>query len=385
MKNTATTVATPVSLPAMLPGAHLIGTLQPFSPAAFPFARIVLDYVNEQLGATPPLVSLSQLHTLTPTVTSARLYEIFYLSLGTPAFLHTYRQYMRQHIMPAFDVPLVYQKKPGVRLQFPGSKTVQFHTDEWYGHGTNIINCWLPLTDTLSTNALQVASWTDSVREVKKLEVAAMTMSEMNEHLSQFVQPIITTYGHTYFFNAQCVHGTVTNTTDATRVSLDFRLLLSGQDAGNKPVDQYYEDPQRLSTTPTSALPASPPAIATTYLYPRYGLTRHISQSQQRLVVGDYAKRYGITIVAEETEIGTMAHHPILLDLARGTGIDEVNTVVLFSVLCLPPDATHRQRILAQAAAAGITFHFANEQLVFPATDVATIERRRKELLVPVA
>lgn len=360
-------------------GAELVGTLWPYDTRRYPFRDLFLATIKRGLderGLT--LRELSQLHTVAEAVGSEALYAQFYDFMDRAEWRRVYGEYIKECVLPLFNVPMRYQRKPGVRIQLPSGKTVQYHTDEWYGHGPDVINCWLPLTDAYGTNTLQVAALADSVCEVKRLEAQQLSMSEMNDHLAAFVKPVETSYGHTFIFNAQCVHGTVPNTTSVTRVSIDFRLLPEGGDGGSKSLSEYYEE-----AVPSRSVPASEAQAlkATAYIYPRYGFTRYISPANQRLVVSAFARARSVELVAEETEIKTMAHHPILLDLARGKGIHDVFATVLFSVLCLPETEQYRRRILDEAIRAKVTLFFANEDLEYPHIDAARVEAVRQTLL----
>jgi hypothetical protein len=76
-----------------------------------------------------------------------------------------------------------------------------------------------------------------------------------------------------------------------------------------------------------------------------------------------------------------MSHHPNLLHLASGKSVSPINSVSIFSVVCLPLDARDRQRIFTAARDSGTTLFFANEQLVFfPDDSEEQIERVRAEL-----
>lgn len=95
---------------------------------------------------------------------------------------------------------------PTLRLHFPGPRALgKPHRDRDYaGHTGAEINFWVPLTRAFGTNALYVESAPD-------VGDAA---------------PLALEYGDCFRFDGEnCRHHTVANTTDTTRVSLDFRCI----------------------------------------------------------------------------------------------------------------------------------------------------------------
>ena len=101
---------------------------------------------------------------------------------------------------------LVYQREPVLRVQVPHHEPLgNRHRDEDYGRQPTEINLWLPLTPVFGTNSL----WTETERGLRDWH--------------PFTAP---GPGHCMrFWGSQCEHFTKANTTEVTRVSLDFRVV----------------------------------------------------------------------------------------------------------------------------------------------------------------
>jgi hypothetical protein len=109
------------------------------------------------------------------------------------------------------DKPLTfyYQWPPTMRLQpGPGWAKVKPHNDAEYGHQNGELNFWIPLTDrTLTT----VDLWSET------------TFKADDYH------PIPAEFGEAISFHgSSCRHYVNANSTDCTRVSLDFRVGVQG-------------------------------------------------------------------------------------------------------------------------------------------------------------
>ena len=353
--------------------------LASFDTDRFPFQAMFLNRVQGFLETQglPAIACLENLHSAVTSELMSALYADLYQFVRGSTFRDCYRSFVYESIFPLFDTKVFYQRIPGIRIHTPGTLTVQYHSDEWYGHGPEVSNFWMPLTEASQSNTLWVASLEDSVHATRELELRKASMSEMNVRLAAISKPVETDFGHFYVFNSRTIHGSETNRTGKTRVSLDFRTLAEGADAGSKQLDEYYETDAVAATHSTFA---QQPRSAVAYIFPKHGFTRFVGASNQRLVCAEYARQHQIILLAEETEIKTMPHHPILLDLAARKGSHAFEAVVLYSVLCLPENAEDRTLIYQTAERHQAELLFANEQMRFPGSPVEEIEKSRQEL-----
>ena len=103
---------------------------------------------------------------------------------------------------------LLYQREPNFRCHLPGTGhlLVHKHRDSDYYHQPNELNVWIPLTECFGSNTL----WAESVPDKGDFRPFELAVGEMM-----------------LFWGSQCLHYTVPNETDATRVSIDFRVIPS--------------------------------------------------------------------------------------------------------------------------------------------------------------
>lgn len=128
-----------------------------------------------------------------------------YYSKFETEFYPTYLELIK-FLAKQFDYnELIYQKIPTFRTQLVNNLGVgEWHRDRTYNHGITEVNFWMPFTDTNETNTI----WMES--------------REGNEDF----MPYTVKYGEILVFDgANLLHGNKTNTSDTTRVSVDFRLV----------------------------------------------------------------------------------------------------------------------------------------------------------------
>jgi len=181
-----------------------------YDTQTFPFIAITEQIFNIQ--------DLGNIHSLLdkpadiPTDPSqdqqTNFHKIFYKNYEdiNSDFLITYRNFVNYLAAKHFgNISLVYQTKPTFRVHPPGSLAVaKWHKDKVYNHSAQEINIFLPLTDAFDTNTI----W-----------------AETKEDLGDF-RPMEAFPGEYYVWNgANLMHGNKQNTTNRSRVSVDFRII----------------------------------------------------------------------------------------------------------------------------------------------------------------
>lgn len=136
---------------------------------------------------------------------------------GNKDFLNMYVDFVKKEIKKIFPEEryLVYQKIPTFRVHLKNNVSVgEFHRDRDYNHGRSEINFHLPFTNTNENNSIWI---------------------ESQEDLEDY-KPYILKYGQMLMFDgANLKHGNKINTSDDTRISVDFRIV---------PFSKYVESDQ---------------------------------------------------------------------------------------------------------------------------------------------
>lgn len=340
-----------------------------FDMGAYPFAGLVLDCVRAAIAKLRPdaglPADLTRLHEAVGRselgAVAAAIYDLF---LAEP-FIEPYDRLCREIIRERLGgADYRWQRIPSVRIQIPGEISVNYHTDEWYGHGRDVQNFWLPLVPVQGTNSMFVADEIASAAITGALRAGRKSIAEMNAVARRSCTPLTMRYGEIFQFNARIVHGTEINETDCTRVSFDFRMVREGGDRGLKDASFF--------TGPGPRTSAGTLGFGMIYYGRQEGL---ISQKYQQLLCHRYAAESGIAVQAAETELTGFDHHPVLWSLLERRHAMPVAHLILFSLRLLPPEASARERFLAAASARGLTLHFVAEDVLFAPGRAADAER----------
>ena len=156
---------------------------------------------------------------------TTKLHKKFYKNVGQTNFLNQYKKFLKDIILPHFNVDLLYQKIPTFRVQVPNNLSVaEFHNDKSYSHSPHEVNIFLPITDAKETYTI----WAESI-----------------ENLGDY-SPMNAEYGEYFIWDgANLKHGNKINISDISRFSVDFRVL---------PYSKYDEDNMKETITTKTKL-----------------------------------------------------------------------------------------------------------------------------------
>lgn len=179
----------------------------------YPFREIIqrmmeyddLDHLNKSLEDEG-----RSIHITFENDQATVFHKKFYNGPLLPEFEALYHKFVQEHIAPMItDDWIVYQKRPTFRVCLPNNVAVgQKHRDGDYHHPAGEINFWLPFTKVWDSNGMYTES------EPDKGDFA----------------PIKLGYGQMFrFYGNKCWHYNQKNTTGATRVSCDFRVIPGSQ------------------------------------------------------------------------------------------------------------------------------------------------------------
>lgn len=328
------------------------------------------------LDAVEAVDSVQDLH-LAPGVSDniEAFRQMMFTWFRTDAFQQLYRPLAAALIDEWFDGDALVQRTPTARIQLgKGGRSVSFHTDAWYGHGTDVTSVWVPLVEVRGTNSLHMAPDSETSKALLEgIEQDELDLHEINDRAVAICQPIEMVPGQALMFASHMLHGTVENQSTTTRVSFDFRIAADESALGTKPRDNYITRAECESTGDDRVGEfEAPSAPRRALMYS--ALLPSVSAKSQLIFLAEWARINNVDIVGSESEIVTMSHSPVLRSYVK-PGALEHDSVILFNSQLLPSDRSHRQSIYDAALHSGIDLLFAAEGLALTsAADIEAIE-----------
>ena len=168
-------------------------------------------------------------------------------------FGSTYRRLVKDLAARVLGFDVVFERSPPLRFHFPvalpdryrsrAGHDLSHHSDTVFGDPFEQINCWLPLTNCAASSTLQVLDFEPSLALLRAfadhLGGDAQRFADSRQQLFEFLdaepawqrlvveetRPVPARVGELLLFDTRTVHGTAHNVEDATRVSIDFRVV----------------------------------------------------------------------------------------------------------------------------------------------------------------
>ena len=335
-----------------------------FSPEEYPFDKLVLDALRgtlRRMKKSEEISHLSRLHDFIQKTEFRPIEDAIYQLFADIEFQEMYDRLCCEIVEARYDCRVAYQHTPSVRIHMPGAKSVNYHTDEWYGHGHNVNNYWLPLVPVDGANSMYVLNEAVSKELESNMKIGRKSIEEMNASIQPHATALAMNLGEIYCFNSHILHGTVVNNTDSTRISFDFRMLPDGCDPGEKS-DSFFILPGTRHTNPVESKQKNRAGL---YFGMGQGVSGNISQKYQQLVCLRYAADHGLAALALETELSGFSHHPQLRNMISGTFAGAFDVILIFSVSLLPSDSKERTHLLDEATRSQLPLHCVCEDFVW--------------------
>ncbi|MES2528839.1 MAG: phytanoyl-CoA dioxygenase family protein [Bdellovibrionota bacterium] len=333
-----------------------------FNPTHFDFAHlfeeVVILFCEKKYGNS--LVKLTSLHEVVKEKDIEELSQKLYELMRSQRFQTTYVELCNQIVKEHLPEGTKFQKLPSLRIQLPHGATVSYHTDHMYGHGPEIVNFWLPLMNTNKTNTLYLASADKSISLLQDISDKRMSITEINFLCRKECSPVLVNYGEVLVFDASMLHGSEKNISEETRISFDFRMQKPESSIGFKPEKFFRSTNMENETVHTEE------RTAIGYIGQGKGFSKFVPPKNQILTIHSYCRENHITIQLTETEILTMSHFPILMDMLEGSEYRKMTSIVFYSTDLLPRDSEMLDKILSLSRDRGLELIFASEDIIYP-------------------
>jgi sporadic carbohydrate cluster protein (TIGR04323 family) len=352
----------------------------------FPFNEWILNRVRI-MGY--PLDDLNYLHKVVPQPEVFKVTKQLCADTNLPEFRRILNRFVRDIVVPKgkLRTPVAVQRFMNVRIMLPTTPDLFFpyHTGLLYGHGIASRSIWMPFVDVTAdedrSRSMQIIGIKRSRELIKYAIDSRLSMEEMTEVFGKESHQIKAGPSSCCFFTQENIHGSgKPNTTDKTRVSMDFRIAESvyGDLLGRKIPAGYFhlipeteEEEKMLAERPATEIVFNNGKSNIFYVANNTSATYPIPVHLQRYMLLDYSKKNGLTADLELFDLEDMLHLPTLWHIVEHRNVN----VVMYSIFALPEEESERNRMLNAALQKGMIMHFVNEGLALTsAEDLKTIK-----------
>lgn len=330
-----------------------------YDPRVFNFYTPILAHLRE----IPKFRKINYIEDLANNFAATDAFDIeqaIYKYLKTDKFLKLYKKFNNKIISKIFKKNYQVQHVPSVRVSLPQKRSVNFHNDCWYGHGKNIENFWVPLTNVRGNQALAFLDKTENEKAIKHFKNNDLSLVEIQKYCEKKAKIIELNYGEFLHFKTSAIHGTFTNNTDGIRISFDFRIC-HDKNRGYKSND-FFSNISRLYSSNNTKKNNNQKKTAISYLSQRnFSGGFLVSQTIQHSANINYCLKNNLSIVAHETELMGFNKLINLEDIFFGNRKKLTKNVVIFSDKLINLKNNKNKNLINSAIKKGFKIHFANE------------------------
>lgn len=336
------------------------------------FNNTTLNYDLEKYNW--PQWALSVIQEIAPNVTELEtLHQVLTPTEIVRVSKHVQNACSRKDFMEKFDefvlsfIPekienkkFMIQRQGTLRVVIPDQAKVgrrlQFHQGIFVGNGRGCRTIWTPFTEARDTNTMWMVNLENSRRITKDFISQRWSLEKLEDECLKVAFPITLTPGQSHLFFQEMLHGNVNNVEGYTRVSMDMRILIEGEEYGRRHPGGFMRLPGDYEIA--SAQDYSKKQ-AITYAGWSSDFSRNIPLPMQRAIIDEYCRKNNIQYSSYEFENDHCDWQPSLEYFIK----EKPDLIVLNSMYSLTDDVERRNELLQLAVDNGVELHFANEHI----------------------
>ena len=330
----------------------------------------VLNYDLEKYNW--PAWALSVIQEVAPEVRELEtLHEVLSPERIVRVSQHVQNACSRRDFMERFDefalgvVPqridnkrFLIQRQGTLRVVIPNQAKVgrrlAFHQGIFVGNGRGCRTIWTPFTEARGTNTMWMMDLDISREITKRVLAEKWSLEQFEDECLKHAWPVTLKPGQSHLFFQEHIHGNVNNEEGYTRVSMDMRILVEGEEWGRRLPGGFMRLPGDYEVAETSD---NTGRHFITYAGWNSAFSKNIPLPMQRAIIEPYCAKNKISYASYEFENEHMDWQPGLEFYIR----ERPDGIVLCSMYCLTDDIQRRSELLNLALDLGVELHFANE------------------------
>lgn len=311
----------------------------------------------------PQVDSLDNLHNTLTTTEIVDASSIVQKKCESEEFVGLIDGIIEENIKPFFPhKELMIQRFGTMRVVVPQQekkgRLLNFHTGIFNGNGWGLRTVWTPLTEAFDTNTMWVVPWEKSQEISKRSIKEQWDYDTIQDENAKYAFPVNISPGQSHLFTQGHWHGNFNNETNKTRVSIDMRILVEGEQFHRKLPGGYF---RFLGDNPNNKIIDNSNKEFITYAGWNSTYSKYIPLPLQRRQIDEYCELNNIKYNDYQFELEFMDWLPNFEKFIKSRKQDGI---VLMSIWSLPDDEQRRDELLQIAFDNKVELHFANENLV---------------------
>ena len=275
-------------------------------------------------------------------------------------FMELFEAFLAEYAPPRIDNKrYMIQRQGTLRVVIPNQaksgRRLNFHQGVFVGNGRGIRTFWTPLTLATNTASVWFIDWKKSCEITKKVIEEKWDLDKFEKVCLDAAYPVELKPGQSHLFWQEHMHGNINNEEGYTRVAIDMRILLEGEEHDRRYPGGYFRVPGDHRSDESHDYTGK---HFITYEAWNSRFSKGLPKYMQRATIDDYCKKFNIKYSSYEFENEYLDWQPNLEHYIKEVKPDGI---VLCSMYSLTDNAERRNELLNLALENNVELHFAQE------------------------
>lgn len=320
------------------------------------FRQWAIGVIQEKF---PKIVELEQIHAVLEPNQIVKLQMYVQNACSRKDFMEMFDAFVEEYIPSKIENKnYMIQRQGTLRVVIPqqakAGRRLQFHQGVFVGNGRGCRTIWTPLTKAEKTNTMWIINLEKSREITKKFLEEKWTLDKFEDICLQNARPVELNPGQSHLFFQEHLHGNVNNEEDYTRVSIDMRIMIEGEEFGRRLPGGFVRMPGDHKADESFDYAGK---HFITYAGWNSNFSRNIPLPMQRATIEKYCERFNIKYSSYEFENDHCDWQPALEHYIE----QKPDGIVLCSMYSITDDADRRNDLFELALKNNVELHFANE------------------------
>ena len=320
------------------------------------FRQWVIKVIQEKF---PKVTELEKIHEVLLPNEVVKLQQHVQNACSRKDFMEMFDAFVEEHIPERIENKrYMIQRQGTLRVVIPQQAKVgrrlHFHQGIFVGNGRGCRTIWTPLTKAEKSNTMWIMDLEKSREITKKFLAEKWELEKFEDTCIQNSKPVELEPGQSHLFFQEHIHGNINNEEGYTRVSMDMRILIEGEEYGRRLPGGFMRMPgdhtagEEFDYTGKHFI---------TYAGWNSKFTKNIPLPMQRGTIEKYCEKYNIQYSSYEFENEHCDWQPGLAHHIK----QKPDGIVLSSMYAITDDRERRNELLNLAIENNVELHFANE------------------------
>jgi len=327
-----------------------------YDTSKFNFKQWAIDVIQEKF---PKVIELEKIHQVLTPSQIVELQAHVQNACSRKDFMQMFDSFVDEYIKSKIENKnYMIQRQGTLRVVIPhqvkAGRRLQFHQGVFVGNGRGCRTIWTPLTTAKNTNTMWIMDLKKSREITKQFLKEKWTLEKFEEICIKNSWPVNLEPGQSHLFFQEHIHGNVNNEENYTRVSIDMRILIEGEEYGRRLPGGFVRMPGDHTVDEEFDYKDK---HFITYAGWSSNFSKNIPLPMQRSTIEKYCERFNIKYSSYEFENEYCDWQPALEHYIK----QKPYGIVLCSMYSMTDDTLRRNELFELAVQNNVELHFANE------------------------